>query len=212
MRYILLSVLLLLGLTIVMKKGEEMPQKDLKNGTILAFGDSLTYGYGSDDPGKESYPAVLSRLTGERVINAGVNGETTGEGLRRIDRLLREYRPGLTILCLGGNDILQGVSHKQILANLAAMIEKIRASDSELLLIGVPDFGILGPKSLPLYSDLADHYALPLEEKALPEILNDRRLKSDPIHPNAEGYRLLAEKNYEKLKKEGLLYDREKEP
>lgn len=211
MRYILLSILLLLGLTIMMKKRNSMPRHSLKNGTLLAFGDSLSYGYGTKNPSRESYPAVLARLTGQRVINAGVNGETTAEGLQRIDTLLQQYQPGLTLLCLGGNDLLQRIPEERIRANLAAMIEKVQAAGSELLLIGVPDLGILGLKSLPLYEELSDKYGVPMEGEALPAILNDRRLKSDPIHPNAEGYRLLAEKIYEKLKEEGLLYGREGE-
>jgi len=85
---------------------------------ILAFGDSLTYGFGTARPERESYPARLEALTGQPVVNAGVNGETSAEGLRRIDRLLERHRPGLTLLCLGGNDILRGLPRDRLKQNL----------------------------------------------------------------------------------------------
>ena len=196
--------LIAVGLLSFKLVGEKEQNRTMKNSTILAFGDSLTYGYGTQDPEHESYPARLTRLYGHRIINAGVNGETTAEGLERIDTVLDRYDPGLTILCLGGNDILRGIPEVQIEANLARLIEKIQAHGSQILLVGVPDFGLLGLHTLPLYRRLADRYDLPLEENVLSEILSDPRLKSDSIHPNARGYRLFAEKLYEKLKQEGF--------
>jgi len=181
-----------------------------RNPLILAFGDSLTYGFGTRDPQKESYPARLKALSGQPVVNAGVNGETTAEGLRRIDALLRRHRPGLTILCLGGNDILQGIPQERIRQNLETLIRKIRASDSALLLVAVPHLDLPGLSDLSLYEELAEKMQVPLMEGSLGPILGDPSLKSDPIHPNAAGYRIMAERIYEKLKEEGLLYGRER--
>ncbi len=202
---ILILLVLIAGILTWWKRpftSQSQPPSDPK---ILAFGDSLTYGFGTRHPETQSYPAQLQRLTGQPVVNAGVNGETSSEGLRRIDPLLRQHRPGLVILCLGGNDILQRHSRQELKANLRRIILQIRASGAKLLLIAVPDFGLLGLDPLPLYRELAHEYSLPLEEEILPEVLSQPSLKSDPIHPNARGYRQMAERIYRKLKEEGLL-------
>ncbi len=178
--------------------------RPLSSPLILAFGDSLTYGYGSSDPKRRSYPTRLEELTGRAVVNAGVNGETSGEGLQRIDALVRRYRPGLTLLCLGGNDILRHIPTSQTKENLRRIIEKIRAAGSEVLLIAVPDLGLLGLHDLPLYEELAQELKVPLAEDILGPILSDPSLKSDPIHPNDRGYLRIAERIYEVMKEAGL--------
>ena len=175
---------------------------------ILAFGDSLTYGFGTRDPETQSYPAQLQRLTGQPVVNAGVNGETSAEGLRRIESLLQRHRPGLVILCLGGNDILQRRSRQELKENLRGIILRIRSYGAKTLLVAVPDFGLLGLDPLPIYGELAEEYDLPLEEELLSGLLSQPSLKSDPIHPNARGYRQMAERIYRRLQKEGLLQPR----
>ncbi|GAA3919285.1 GDSL-type esterase/lipase family protein [Litoribacillus peritrichatus] len=85
--------------------------------TILAFGDSLTYGVGAKN-GK-TYPEVLSELTGIQVINAGVSGETTSKGILRFSDVLDEHQPQLIILLEGGNDVLRNHPPSQTKSNLA---------------------------------------------------------------------------------------------
>lgn len=98
--------LLMICLACILMGCESSRLEPLKEGdVILAFGDSLTVGVGTQK--QNSYPSVLARLTGTTVINAGVSGETTAEGLVRLSRLLDEHRPGLLILLEGGNDILR---------------------------------------------------------------------------------------------------------
>ncbi len=202
---LLMVLLLFAGILTWWKRPVTSRHTPPPNPEILAFGDSLTYGFGSQDPATQSYPARLQRITGQPVVNAGVNGETSAEGLRRIESLLRQYRPGLVILCLGGNDILQRHSRQELKKNLRRIILQIRASGAKIFLIAVPDFGILGLNPLPLYQELAQEYDLPVEEDLLPEILSQPALKSDPVHPNALGYRRMAEQIYQRLKEEGLL-------
>ena len=156
---------------------------------ILAFGNSLTRGTGAAE--EESYPAVLETLIGRRVVNAGVPGETTGEGLRRLPGVLEEVAPDLVILCEGGNDFLRGVPIETVKANLSAMIELVARSGAQAVLVAVPRPG-LWARPPPLYRDLAGTFRIPLEEDVLRHVLTAPRLKSDPIHPNAAGYREIA--------------------
>ena len=169
---------------------------------VLAFGDSLTAGTGAAEA--ESYPAVLSVLTGLRVINAGVPGEVSSSGLRRLPELLDLEHPTLLILCHGGNDLLGHADHQLIADNLRNMIRLAMERRIPVLLIAVPSPG-LSLKPPPLYEDLAKEFKIPIEAKALSHILSKGTLKSDYIHPNAAGYRMLAEALVDLLKKSGAL-------
>ena len=171
---------------------------------ILAFGDSLTYGTGADDT--QSYPAVLSQLTGRKIINAGIPGEVTVEGKRRLPAMLDKHLPELLILCHGGNDLLRKLNPDKIRANLEAMIEASLQRNVPVLLIGVPEFGIMFLESAPVYETLAEKYALLYDGEILPELESDNDLKSDRIHPNADGYRLMAEAVYTLLQDSGAVH------
>jgi lysophospholipase L1-like esterase len=170
--------------------------------TILAFGDSLTFGTGAGDA--ESYPAVLARLTKRKVVNAGIPGEVSAVGLQRLPELLERERPALLILCHGGNDLLARRDHRLIADNLRGMIRLAGERGVPVLLVAVPSLGFtLKPPSL--YEELSREFRLPFEGKALAQILGKNGLKSDYIHPNAAGYRLLAEAVADLLKKSGAL-------
>ena len=157
---------------------------------ILAFGDSLTFGTGA--PQGQSYPDMLADLLGRTVINAGIPGEVSAAGVKRLPEMLEEHRPQLVILCHGGNDFLRRLDRRETAANLAAMIELCQASGADVVLVGVPEFGlILSPP--PLYREAAERFAVPYEEEIISDLLSDRDFKSDTIHPNAAGYRRMAE-------------------
>ncbi len=157
---------------------------------VLAFGDSLTSGAGAGSA--ENYPAVLAGLIGCRVVNAGLSGEDTSSALDRLPSVLAEQRPDLVILCHGGNDMLKRQDTTLTAANLGAMIELVRNSGADLILISVPA-PALQLKAAPFYQHIATQYEVPLESQILTRLLSAPALKSDAIHLNAAGYRQLAE-------------------
>jgi acyl-CoA thioesterase-1 len=169
---------------------------------IVAFGDSLTHGTGASDD--TAYPAVLATLTGRTVINAGVPGDTTTTGLLRLPEVLAEHRPRLVLLCLGGNDMLRKHPAAATENNLRLLVQTIRASGAEVVLIGVPAPKLFGGAP-DFYARVARDMGLPLEQDVFSDVLRDNRLKSDPIHANAAGYRQVAERLAEFLRDAGAL-------
>jgi acyl-CoA thioesterase I len=169
---------------------------------VLAFGDSLTYGSGASDA--ESYPAQLEHLIGRKVVRAGVPGEVTAQALARLPGALDEYSPRLLVLCIGGNDFLRRLGNAQAAGNVRAMVRLARGRGIDVLLVGTPEPGLL-PSPPGFYADIAAEFGVPYEGGVITEVLKDPRLKSDPIHPNARGYRLIAERIAEKLRKGGAL-------
>ncbi len=172
------------------------------NDVILAFGDSLTYGTGAEP--SEAYPAKLVGLTQRAVVNAGVPGETTAEGLQRLPALLDEHHPRLVLLCLGGNDMLRRLPASETENNLRLMLQTLRASGIQVVLIGVPEPRIFGGAP-DFYAQLAEEFQLPYEGDILNAVLKDNALKSDPIHPNAAGYEVIAQELTKLLKESGAL-------
>lgn len=165
---------------------------------VLAFGDSLTYGTGAGE--QESYPKILGKLLNRQVINAGIPGEVSAAGRKRLLNTLARHKPDLIILCHGGNDFLRRLAPDKTRENLSAMIAMARSSGADVVLIGVPKLG-WGLSVPEFYQELAKQYALPLEKDILVELLSDNRLKSDTIHPNAAGYQLLAEAVFNLIEK-----------
>lgn len=179
----------------------ELPRL-LPDATILAFGDSLTYGSGAGRD--ESYPAVLSQLTGFEVINAGAPGEMTGDGLRRLPELLDEHLPQLMILCHGGNDMIRKQDLNMVANNLRAMIRMAQGQGVSVMLIAVPRPGVF-LSSPDFYGQIADEMKIPVERDVLSNILSDRALKFDTIHPNSRGYAVLAEAVFQLMKEAGVI-------
>lgn len=169
---------------------------------ILAFGDSLTHGNGAR--AEESYPAVLQRLSGRTVINAGVSGEESAQGLERLPGLLDTHHPQLLILCHGGNDILHSKDVGQMEANVRSMIALTRAHHAEVVLLGVPKPGLF-LSAAEVYARIAEDTGVVFIEDLIPDVLGDRALKSDSVHPNKDGYRVMAERIYKVLQDRGAL-------
>ena len=173
-----------------------------REAVLLAFGDSLTYGTGAAEA--ESYPAQLESLIGRRVVRAGVPGEVTAQALARLPGALDESAPRLVLLCIGGNDFLRRLGNEQAERNVRAMIELARRRGIDVLLIGTPEPGLF-PSPPAFYAAVAKDLHIPYEGEVITEVLKDARLKSDPIHPNAAGYRVIAERVAAVLRKNGAL-------
>ena len=169
---------------------------------VLAFGDSLTYGTGAREA--ESYPAQLEALIGRRVVRAGVPGEVTAQALKRLPGELDEHQPQLLLLCIGGNDFLRNLGKAQAAANVQTMVAVARQRGIDVLLIGTPEKGLtVTPPAF--YAEIAEQHRIPYESRVIGEILRDSELKSDTIHPNARGYRMIAERVAALLRKSGAL-------
>ncbi|MDH5357383.1 MAG: GDSL-type esterase/lipase family protein [Gammaproteobacteria bacterium] len=175
----------------------------LEDAVILGFGDSLTFGTGADSK-TESYPAILEKLSGRTVINSGIPGEITQHGLERLVDVLDQYSPDLVILCHGGNDLIRRLDKQQLKSNLVKMISLIQSVGAEVVLIGVPNFSLtLGVPEL--YAELAESHHIPIDIETLPALVRSPSLKSDSVHPNAEGYRQLAQNIHSLLQTSGAL-------
>jgi len=170
---------------------------------ILAFGDSLTYGSGASQ--NADYPAILSTLSSHEIINAGIPGEISRDGLNRLPDLLDEYQPELLILIHGGNDMIRRIPSQQISDNLKQMIDEARQRNIKVVMLGVPKLNLFLLDSAELYQQVADEQKVPIDLETLPKILSTTALKSDAIHPNNEGYRIMAENIYKLLVNSGAL-------
>ena len=164
---------------------------DSAGSNIIAFGDSLTAGFGAS--AGEDYPSWLSILIGAPIINAGVSGDTADAALARLDPDVLSRDPRIVIVGLGGNDFLRGVPIAATEANLRAIIHKIRDSHAMVVLLGFR-FPSLSANYEAMYDRVASEERCLLVPKILSGILTDPSLKSDEIHPNARGYQLIAER------------------
>ena len=163
--------------------------------TLLVFGDSLSAGYGlAPDQGWASLlqPWLASRGYGQRVVNASVSGETTSGGRSRLPRALDQHHPAVVILELGANDGLRGLPLATASANLGAMIDVIKASKAQVLLLGVelpPNYGPAYTSAFRrMYADLARQRHVALVPFLMEGVALDPRLmQADGLHPNAAG-------------------------
>jgi acyl-CoA thioesterase-1 len=169
---------------------------------VLAFGDSLTFGTGASED--ESYPAQLETLIGRQVVRAGVPGEVTAQALERLPAALDQHAPRLLLLCIGGNDFLRRLGNQQAERNVREMVKLATSRGIAVMLIGTPEPGFtVSPPAF--YAGIATEFRVPYEEGIIGQVLKDASLKADPIHPNARGYRLIAERLAEQLRQSGAI-------
>jgi lysophospholipase L1-like esterase len=169
---------------------------------VLAFGDSITFGTGASP--QQAYPAALERLISRKVVAAGVPGEISEQGLARLPGVIEEVKPQLLILCHGGNDFLRRLDEGQAAANVRAMIRLAREQGVAVMLLATPKPGF-GAAKVKFYEEIGKELAIPVEADVLADVLSSSKYKSDLVHPNAEGYAVIAEAVAKVLKKAGAV-------
>jgi acyl-CoA thioesterase I len=173
-----------------------------RGAVVLAFGDSLTFGMGAARG--QSYPAILGRETGLEVVNAGIPGEVSADGLARLPGAIEESQPKLLILCHGGNDFLLKMDEATVAANIRAMVELAKSRGIPVVLLATPKPGF--PPSVPkFYAEIAAGTRIPLEGEVMKSVLLDSSLKSDLVHPNGRGYGAIAAAVGKLLKRSGAI-------
>lgn len=172
--------------------------------TLVFFGDSLTAGYGLEDPAAQAYPALIQeKITAARlpwrVVNAGLSGETTSGGARRIDWILRQPID-VFVLALGGNDGLRGIEPGISRASLARIMDRVREKNpsAQLVVAGMMMPATLGAdytrEFAAMYPELAKKYSATLIPFLLAGVGGDSALnQEDQIHPTARGHAVVAE-------------------
>ncbi|MDR0379441.1 MAG: arylesterase [Candidatus Accumulibacter sp.] len=174
---------------------------------VLAFGDSVTYGVGANSG--EDWPTLLGQATGWQVVNAGVSGDTAEAGKSRIGPLLEEHWPALVIIEIGGNDFLRRRPEEAVKQDLETLVDDARASGAQVVLVGVPTLSFLAvvagkPDDSPIYEELGKEMGVPVIADVFSDVLSHPELRSDQIHPNAAGYRKMADGIHSALKQLGL--------
>jgi lysophospholipase L1-like esterase len=192
MKKIILFCLFLFVIFLIFIKKESIRSDVVvtSNSVILAFGDSITYGFGAKD--NESYPSVLENILNIKVINSGINGEVSADGLKRLPQVLENVKPNLVILCHGGNDILRKHDLQKTKQNIMQMIDIIRSYNADVILVGVPNLEGFFIQTADFYKEIAKEKSVIFEGEIIEKIIKSPRLKSDQIHPNKDGYEEIA--------------------
>jgi lysophospholipase L1-like esterase len=174
----------------------QVNKRSIPYDTIICFGDSLTYGTGAR-PGLD-YPSQLSKMILKPVINAGVPGDTTASALKRLQRDVLSKSPDMVLITLGGNDLKNGVAKDIAFKNLKRIVESILGQGARVIIGGL-NFPLRDRGFARGYKDLADQTGTVLIPDIYKDIMGNRDLMSDPIHPNGKGYKIMAQQFSEAL-------------
>lgn len=171
----------------------EVANIDSRGETIVCFGNSLTAG-GGVGPG-EDYPARLAEHISLPVINAGEGGDRSYEALNRLEKDVLDKNPLLVIVEVGGNDFLQKVPRDVTMSNIIQIVDKINSRGAMVALFDISP-GVVLTEYSQAFAKIAREKSVIFLPKLLYGIMTNSRLKSDFLHPNAEGYKIIAERIY----------------
>ncbi len=194
--FFVLAVIILFAGYRIFVSSRQVKTDSVSYNTIICFGDSLTFGTGAD-PGLD-FPSQLSKMISKPVINAGVPGDTTARALKRLQRDVLSKSPDLVLITLGGNDLKNGVAKDIAFRNLKRIVETIQARGARVIVGGLR-FPLRDRGFARGYKDLADQTGAVLIPDIYRDIMGDRKLMSDPIHPNGNGHKVMAQKFLEAM-------------
>ena len=177
-----------------------MAHHESTGGLVICFGDSLTAGYGAAKG--HDYPSYLRAKVKSRVFNLGMRGDNSNSALSRLESDVLMFNPKLVIITMGANDYMTGTPKERVLANMMKIIERIKARGATVVWAEV-QMGALSDPYIPDFRALADYEHILLIPNILGGIIDHPEYKHDPIHPNDEGYKIMADRIYQKIK--GLL-------
>jgi acyl-CoA thioesterase-1 len=160
---------------------------------IICFGDSITVGFGAQE--RQDYPQALAKMTNVPVINAGINGDTSSEAIKRINTDVLSKDPLLVIIEFGGNDFLNQTPMEETVKNIEEMIKIIQAKGAIVAIADISTFVVMGNYGKE-FRRLSKKYSAILIPGILNDIITDPELKSDFVHPNSKGYQLIAHRVY----------------
>lgn len=188
----------------------EIKNIDSKGKNIICFGDSLTFGYGVS-PG-EDYPSELAKLTNIPVINKGIDGNTSTDGLKRLDKDVLDNDPLMVIVEFSGNDFMKKVPIETTEKNINEMIDRIQAKGAMVVLADISAGGLFLNEYHDLMRRIAYERGAIFVPRLLTKILTNPGMKSDFLHPNPRGYKIFAQRVYKVIQpylvKNSLLRDK----
>lgn len=190
---ILVIVMLALGCS----QPVQLANHDSQGTTIICFGNSITKGYKVKP--NESFPAILSERLSMDVINAGISGDTTRDALKRIEQDVLNKDPRLVIVEFGGNDFLQKIPEEETFKNMEEMITQIQDAGAMVVIAAVKT-GLLSDAHIKGFKEIAERKQAMLIPNLMKGVFNNPKLKLDRLHPNAQGYKIIAERIYKKIK------------
>lgn len=164
---------------------------------IICYGESITYGYGVNPA--DAYPLALAKMTSIPVINAGIDGDTSSEALKRIDNDVLDREPLLVVIQFAGNDFLRKVPKEITIENVRQMIEKIQARGAMVAIVDISVGGVLFKDYYLAFDELSRRYGAIFIPHVLNGIVTNSRLKSDFMHPNADGYKIIAHRVFREI-------------
>lgn len=164
--------------------------------TIICFGDSLTFGTGAGPDG--SYPSRLASLIGSKVINSGVPGNTTADALNRLEQDVLAHNPRIVMITLGGNDLMRDVPRDNAFENLETIVRRIHQQGA-LVVVGGIDVPLFDRSFDEAYEDLQSRTGCLLIPNVLKGLIGKHDLMSDRIHPNGDGYKVIARRFHKEI-------------
>ena len=180
----------------IFKPNNKVTNYPSKGTDIVAFGDSLVQGVGATSG--NDFVSNLSRRIGRPIVNLGVSGNTTRDGINRLYEL-DKYNPKVVILLLGGNDYLKKVPKEETFNNLQTIIDNIHKRGSVVLLLGVRG-GLLVDNFKDDFKKISEKNYTAFVSNVLDNLIGNNELMSDAIHPNDRGYKIISDRVYAVLK------------